>query len=148
MINQLFDIANVFVLPFWFLMIFLPKWNITKKVMESYLPFVALAALYIFLFANSLDAESAEALANPTLANIAQAFSTETIAATGWVHFLAFDLFVGRWIYQQGQETGVWTFHSLSLCLFAGPMGLLSHILTTWVTGKFFNSEETTAAAS
>lgn len=140
--SQLFDFANVFVLPFWLLMIVLPKWQITQKVMESYLPFVALAGLYIYLFIGSIEPESAQALANPTLEVIAEFFSTEQVAATGWVHFLAFDLFVGRWIYWQGQKTGVWTIHSLSLCLFAGPMGLLSHIVTAWITEKFFSTEK------
>lgn len=140
--SQLFDFANVFVLPFWLLMIVLPKWQITQKVMESYLPFVALAGLYIYLFIGSIEPESAQALANPTLEVIAEFFSTEQVAATGWVHFLAFDLFVGRWIYWQGQKTGVLTIHSLSLCLFAGPMGLLSHIVTAWITEKFFSTEK------
>jgi hypothetical protein len=45
------------------------------------------------------------------------------------------DLFVGRWIYWEGQRTGVWTVHSLVLCLFAGPMGLLSHLGTNWLSG-------------
>ena len=143
-ISQLFDFANIFVLPFWVLMIFLPKWSITQKVMESYLPFVALASLYIYLFSGSITPESAQALSNPQLADIVRFFSTERIAATGWVHFLAFDLFVGRWIYWEGQKTGVWTIHSLSLCLFAGPVGLLSHILTAWIQERFFSTSEDT----
>lgn len=147
-VSQLFDFANIFVLPFWLLMIFLPKWSITQKVMESYLPFVALAGLYIYLFSGSITPESAEALANPQLADIAQFFSTERIAATGWVHFLVFDLFVGRWIYWQGQKTGVLTIHSLSLCLFAGPIGLLSHILTAWIQERFFSTSENTETAA
>ena len=118
-VSQIFDFANLFVLPFWLLMIFVPNWGVTRKVMESYLPFVALAALYIYLFSGSIDAESAQALSNPQLASLAQFFAIERIAATGWVHFLVFDLFVGRWIYWQGQTTGVWTIHSLSLCIFA-----------------------------
>lgn len=137
-VSQLFDFANLFVLPFWFLMIFLPKWQVTQKVMTSFLPFVALAGLYIYFFAGSITPESAQALSNPKLADIARFFATEQIAATGWVHFLAFDLFVGRWIYWQGRETGVWTLHSLIFCLFAGPIGLLSHILTAWITERFF----------
>ncbi|HBB33386.1 MAG TPA: DUF4281 domain-containing protein, partial [Cyanobacteria bacterium UBA9273] len=48
----------------------------------------------------------------------------------------------GRWIYWEGQRTGVWTVHSLALCLFAGPMGLLSHILTSWITQRFSSSSE------
>lgn len=141
-ISQLFDFANVFVLPFWFLMIFLPKWGITQKVMESYLPFVALAGLYIYLFSGTITPESAQALANPQLADIAKFFATERIAATGWVHYLVFDLFVGRWIYWEGQKTGIWTIHSLIFCLFAGPVGLLSHILTVWIKKLFVSTPE------
>ncbi|HEY9618228.1 MAG TPA: abscisic acid-deficient protein Aba4 family protein, partial [Microcoleaceae cyanobacterium] len=47
-IGQLFDLANLFVLPFWALMILLPNWGITKRVMESYLPFIVLAILYLY----------------------------------------------------------------------------------------------------
>ena len=142
MIARLFDFANLFVLPFWALMIFLPQWGVTKKVMESFLPFVALAGLYIYLFSGTITAESAQALSNPQLADIARFFATERIAATGWVHFLVFDLFVGRGIYWEGQKTGVWTIHSLILCLFAGPVGLLSHILTAWIGTRFFLGRE------
>jgi Domain of unknown function (DUF4281) len=147
-ITQLFDFANIFVLPFWFLMIFLPKWKITQLVMESFLPFVALAGLYIYLFAGSITPESASALSNPQLADIARFFATEQVAATGWIHFLVLDLFVGRWIYWQGQKTGVWTVHSLILCLFAGPVGLLSHILTAWITERFFSTTKDAEAST
>lgn len=145
-ISQLFDIANVFVLPFWVLMIFLPKWKLTQRVMASYLPFVVLAGAYLYLFISSITPENAAALSNPQLADIATFFSNETAAATGWIHFLVMDLFVGRWIYLEGQKTGIWTFHSLSLCLFAGPLGLMSHIFTYWIVKAFFpnsHQEET-----
>lgn len=138
----IFDAANVFVLPFWAIMILLPKWGITRKVMNSFIPFAMLAALYIYLFGSSLTAENAAALSNPKLADIAKFLGEETAAATGWIHFLVMDLFVGRWIYLEGQRTNVWTVHSLALCLFAGPMGLLSHIVTAWITHRFFPSYE------
>lgn len=133
-LDSLFDSANLFVLPFWLLMIGLPNWQVTRRVMASYLPFVGLAGLYVYLFSTSLDPDSAQSFANPTLSDLAQLFSNPKVTATGWVHFLVMDLFVGRWIYLEGQRSGVWTRHSLILCLFAGPMGLLSHIVTQWVT--------------
>ena len=145
-IAQLFNIANLFVLPFWALMILLPNWGVTRKVMESYLPFVALAGLYIYLFISSITPESAAALSNPQLADIARAFADEKAAATGWIHFLVMDLFVGRWIYWEGQRTGVWTVHSLALCLFAGPMGLLSHIVSSWIAQKVSSPGESDSA--
>ncbi len=140
-ITQLFDGANLFVLPFWALMIFLPNWGLTRKVMGSYLPFVALAGLYIYFIAGTLNEETAQALANPTLADIARFFGDERAAATGWVHFLVMDLFVGRWVYWEGQRTGVWTIHSIALCLFAGPLGLLSHIVTAAIAQRLDKGE-------
>lgn len=146
-IAQLFTGANLFVLPFWALMILLPNWSVTKRVMASYLPFVALAGVYLYLFISSITPETAQALSNPQLADIARFFADEKAAATGWIHFLVMDLFVGRWIYWQGQQTGIWTIHSLSLCLFAGPLGLLSHIFTSWINQRFFPDSESTTEA-
>lgn len=140
-ILQIFNSANLFVLPFWVLMIFLPKWKVTQRVMSSYLPFVPLALAYLYLFITSITPENAQALSNPQLADIAKFFADETAAATGWIHFLVLDLFVGRYIYLQGQKTSVWTIHSLALTLFAGPLGLLSHIFTYWITKTFFQQD-------
>jgi hypothetical protein len=140
-ISQLFNLANLFVLPFWVLMIFLPNWKITQRVMESLLPVVVLAGLYLYLLSGTITAEAAQALANPRLADIARFFGDERAAATGWIHFLVMDLFVGRWIYWEGQRTGVWTVHSIALSLFAGPIGLLSHVLTRWINQKFLSQE-------
>ncbi|MGB5768966.1 MAG: abscisic acid-deficient protein Aba4 family protein, partial [Crocosphaera sp.] len=39
-LSLLFNIANIYALPFWLLMVILPKWGITQKIMSSYLPFV------------------------------------------------------------------------------------------------------------
>ncbi|WP_041640312.1 ABA4-like family protein [Trichormus azollae] len=133
----LFNSANLFVLPFWALMILLPNWKVTRKVMESYQPFVVLGAAYVYLFVTSITPENAAALSNPQLADIAKFFSNETAAATGWIHFLVMDLFVGRWIYWEGQKTGIWTIHSLALCLFSGPIGILSHIFTSCIFKAF-----------
>jgi Domain of unknown function (DUF4281) len=136
-LDQWFTVANVFVLPFWTLMVLLPHWDWTRRLMSSLLPFVALALLYVL---TTLTSDSAQSFANPTLSDVALLFSDEKAAATGWVHYLVMDLFVGRWIYWEGQRTGVWTRHSLVLCLFAGPMGLLSHIVTAAIAAQWGNS--------
>ncbi|BAZ45766.1 hypothetical protein NIES4102_27920 [Chondrocystis sp. NIES-4102] len=132
-LEVLFSIANLYVLPFWTIMILFPKWNITKKVMGSYLIFLPLIGLYIYYLVATVDPDAAAALANPKLTDIARFFAQPGAAGAGWVHFLVMDLFVGRWIYWQGQEKQIWTIHSLILCLFFGPIGLLSHILTATI---------------
>ncbi len=147
--EYIFNFGNLFVLPFWLLMVIVPGWSVTRRVMASAIPFAILAALYIYCFVGSLDPDKLESFANPTLPVLAQLFSETPVMATGWVHFLVMDLFVGRWIYFQGQEQGLWTRHSLLLCLFAGPMGLLSHLLTAWIQSGRTSSEsspETTVA--
>ena len=140
MLSQLFDGANLFVLPFWALMIVLPKWEITRKVISSPLPFITLAGLYIYLLIVAVNPESAAALANPKLADIARFFADEGAAAVGWVHFLVMDLFVGRYIYLEGQDKNILTIHSLILCLFFGPIGLLSHLITSAIVDRLKKS--------
>ena len=141
-LEQIFTVANVFVLPFWAIMIILPNWDWTKRIMSSLLPFVLLALVYMGLFVASLAPETAQLLSSPNLKDVALAFSKDPVMATGWVHYLVMDLFVGRWIYWEGQRTGLWTSHSLVLCLFAGPMGLFSHILTASVFAWFRRNDE------
>ena len=140
LLELLFNGANLFVLPFWTLMVLVPKTKLTRSIMGSLLPFAALAGLYVFLFVTSFsNVEGIEAFSDPNLSlpDLAALFADPHVTATGWVHFVAFDLFVGRWIYWQGQNTGVFTRHSLVLCLFAGPMGLLSHLITDALWQRF-----------
>ncbi|PHK21481.1 hypothetical protein VF10_18375 [Nostoc linckia z13] len=129
-------------------MILLPNWKVTQRIMASYLPFVLLAGVYLYLFVNSITPENAQDFSNLELANVARLFADEKVAATGWVHYLVMDLFVGRWIYLEGQKIGIWTIHSLALCFFAGPLGLLSHILTNWISQKFFPKSQENEAVT
>ncbi|MEB3210459.1 MAG: ABA4-like family protein [Leptolyngbyaceae bacterium] len=141
----LFNAANIFVLPFWTLMVVLPNWAVTKRVMSSFWPYIILALVYFYLFVAGITPESAEEFASAGLSDIAWLFSQEQFAATAWVHFVVIDLFTGRWIYRDGLELNVFTRHSLVLCLFAGPLGLLSHILTRsgvqWFRSRQASSE-------
>ena len=149
-LSQLFNIANIYAVSIWTLMIFFPNWSITKKIMRPFLLFIPLIFLYIYYLVVTFDSESVAILASPQLQNIARFFSKEGAAGTGWVHFLVVDLFLGRWIYWQGQEKNILTTHSLLFCLFFGPVGLLSHIITAYFFDKKDDSEEakTDAAAS
>ncbi|MDJ0598536.1 MAG: ABA4-like family protein [Crocosphaera sp.] len=147
-LSLLFSLANFYALPFWLLMVILPKWGVTQKIISSYLPFIPLAVLYIYLFFGSLDPDSIEAFSNPTLPILAQLFSQEPVMLTGWIHFIILDLFTGRYIYLEGKEKGIFTIHSLILCLLAGPIGLLSHIITAWIQLKVSNKEELEVTAT
>jgi hypothetical protein len=136
--EEVFKLSNLLVAPFWAMMILLPRWRFTTRVMRS--PWVALgpAVLYAVLTTPRLLA-LAPALLRPELPTIAALLSTPVGAAIAWAHFLAFDLFVGRWVYLDGRERGVsaWvTSPVLFLTLLAGPLGFLLHIVARHVVGR------------
>jgi hypothetical protein len=127
----LFRLSNVLVLPIWALMILLPRWRWTTRVIRS--PFVsaAPAALYGALVLPRLG-EIWPAVSRPTLSGVATLLGSPAGASIAWVHFLAFDLFVGRWIYLDSQERGVraWLMAPiLFLTLMLGPVGFLLYLI-------------------
>jgi hypothetical protein len=149
-LTQVFNLSIYYVSPFWVAMIIFPQWNITKRVMSSFLPFIPICFLYIYYLLTTVDPTSLSSAVIPQLTEYAKLFSQEGAALVVTIHFLTMDLFIGRWIYWQGQEKKIWTAHSLTLCLFFGPSGLLAHIVTAYFFGKKHDAEtaETDAAAS
>jgi hypothetical protein len=68
---------------------------------------------------------------SPSLAGIAALLGTPAGATIAWVHFLAFDLLVGRWAYLDSRERGVsaWLMGPvLFFTLMLGPVGFLLYL--------------------
>ncbi len=131
----IFTLSNLFVLPFWALMILLPHWRWTQRIMRTLWPVVALAGVYTVLLLTQIGG-AAGSLLNPTLDGIAGLLGTPAGAAVGWVHFLAFDLFVGRWAYLDSRERGIsaWLVSpTLFFVFMAGPLGLLLYLAVRWL---------------
>lgn len=62
-----------------------------------------------------------------SLAGIAALFSSPWLLLAGWLHYLAFDLFIGAWAAQDAAERGApraLLIPVLPAILFAGPFGL------------------------
>ena len=127
----LFRVSNVLVLPLWALMILAPLWRWTMRIMRSPLVSAAPAILYAALVLPRLD-EIWPAVSRPTLNGVAALLGSPAGATIAWVHFLAFDLFVGRWIYLDSQERRVsaWLMAPvLFLTLMLGPAGFLLYLV-------------------
>jgi hypothetical protein len=127
----LFRLSNLLVLPLWALMILLPRWRFTARIMRSPLASAAPAALYAALVLPLLG-QIWPAIARPTLSGVAALLGTPAGATIAWVHFLAFDLFVGRWIYLDSQERRVrpWLMAPvLFFTLMLGPVGFLLYLV-------------------
>ena len=78
----LFSLSNLFILPFWLLMIFLPRWRGTQRLLASLWPVVLLALIYVGLLLSQLGGV-AGSLLSPTLADIASLLGTPAGAAVG-----------------------------------------------------------------
>jgi hypothetical protein len=112
-------------------MVLLPLWRWTVRIIRS--PFVsaAPALLYAALVLPRLGTIW-PAIARPTLGGIAALLGSPEGATIGWVHFLAFDLFIGRWIYLDSQErrlSALLTAPVLFLTLMLGPLGFLTYLV-------------------
>lgn len=128
--ETIFQLSNLLVMPFWLLIVFLPYWGWTKRILAS--PWVVgpAALLYALLVIPAL-ASLLPQLANPQLGDIAATLGTPEGATIAWVHFLAFDLFVGRWAYLDSRQRGItaWLVSPiLLLILMVGPLGLLLYL--------------------
>jgi len=133
--SMFFRVSNLLVLPFWALMILLPRWRWTTRIMRSPLISAAPAALYAALVLPRLS-EIWPAVAQPTLGGVATLLGSPAGATIAWAHFLAFDLFVGRWMYLDSQERRVnaWLMAPvLFLTLMLGPAGFLLYLILRFI---------------
>jgi hypothetical protein len=129
-VERLFLISNLLVLPFWLLMIALPHWRWTRRLLASPLVAVPPVIVYAAVVLPRLR-EILAAVANPSLPDISRLLGTPAGATAAWAHFLAFDLFVGRWAYLDSRERAIsaWIMAPvLFLILMLGPLGFLLYL--------------------
>ena len=95
-----------------------------------------LAIAYLILVIDGREAFGAGGYSS--LAAVRALFANDAMLTAGWLHYLAFDLFVGAWIVREGRDLGIpgWLMlpHLLLTFLF-GPLGLLLF----FATRPFFN---------
>ncbi len=119
-------------------MIALPRWDWAKKLIGSPLIVLPPVLIYAALVLPQLPGLFGQ-LASPSLEGIAALLGTPAGATAGWAHFLAFDLFVGRWAYLDAIERGTpaWFMAPvLFMTLMFGPIGLLAYLLVRLIPHK------------
>jgi hypothetical protein len=129
--SQLFSIANPVTMVGWIVLIFAimfrrPIWR--DEIAGRWFP-LGLSAVYsvliVFFF---FQAEGGF----DTLENVQKLFTSPWAALAGWIHYLAFDLFMGSLIARRMMEAGLprWPLVVLlPLTFMFGPMGYLGYEL-------------------
>lgn len=124
---QVFAIANPFALVGWAVLvagIVLKRPWLRDTVAGTLWP-LALAVLYVIALALGFGSTGGNF---SSLAGVRQLFSGDWTLLGGWVHYLAFDLFVGAWIAGAAERAGLtrlWLIPVLPLTFLFGPSGLL-----------------------
>lgn len=133
--ESLFSIAGMAVLPGWFLLIFLPRWKYSARLVSGVILPALLALLYGWLVLTHAGGEGGYG----SLAEVRRLFGDDYLLLAGWVHYLAFDLFIGSWEVRDSQTAGV---HHLAVvpCLLLtflfGPVGLLVYFVIRYASGR------------
>lgn len=147
--EQIFNLAFPLAVPFWALMILLPGWRWTKRIIGSpWIVAVPLIAYVVALVPQFVDFFAA--VAQPSFDGVRELFSSELGTAAIWAHLIAFDLFIGRWMYLDARERGI---HPLMMApiliitILLSPIGLLGYLVVRSVRGGRRREPAAVAAA-
>lgn len=123
--ETLFQAANLLAVTGWIILIAGPRRTARLQAVPGYLIPVILSTAYFVLaavyFARTEGGYS-------SLEAVGALFAREPVLLAGWLHYLAFDLFVGAWIARQADVLGVSRALQAPILLatfLIGPVGLL-----------------------
>lgn len=124
-LEALFSTANSLAVLSWVALIALPRWLAVRRAIQVVIV-AGLCVLYAVLIQGFFfGVEGGGFFSLPAVQKL---FTSREVALAGWVHYLAFDLFVGLWIARRAEEIGVsrWVQAPILLTTFMfGPVGLL-----------------------
>jgi hypothetical protein len=126
--ERLFSICSIVVVPGWLLLVIAPRWRWTQRIAAVALP-LALAAVYLTLLVAYFGKSEG---GFGSLAQVSKLFANPYLLLAGWIHYLAFDLFVGCWQVRDSQRLRIahaFVVPCLLLTFLFGPTGLLTWFL-------------------
>jgi hypothetical protein len=127
--ETLFSLCNGAAVIGWLLLLFLFRIPWVPKIVVP----VVLPGLFGLIYAYFILLELPWADGGfGSLAGVLQLFENQYLLLAAWVHYLAFDLFVGSWEVRDAQRRAIshWlVVPCLLLTFFLGPIGLLCYLV-------------------
>ncbi|MFE3546181.1 ABA4-like family protein [Nocardia sp. NPDC059177] len=104
--NTLFDLSFFVTVPFWALMILAPTWHWTRTIIGS--PWITLVPLVIWaVVAVPVLGTMWSLVTSPSLPAITDAVADPAVLTALWAQIIAWDLFLGRWIYLDSRDRAI-----------------------------------------
>jgi hypothetical protein len=126
--ETLFSLAGTAVLPGWLLLIFLPRWKLSARLVSGFLIPALLGLVYAWLVATRFASSDG---GFGSLADVRLLFDSDYLLLAGWIHYLAFDLFIGSWEVRDSMRRGIrhlLVVPCLLLTFLFGPVGLVLYL--------------------
>lgn len=138
-LETIFSLCGMLAMMGWLLLVFLPRWKWTTRFITAWLLPLALSIVYLLLVATHFGNSEG---GFGSLAEVARLFRNPHNLLAGWIHYLAFDLFIGSWEVRDAQRVGIHhllVVPCLVLTFLLGPAGLLLYFaLRFGIKRKFF----------
>ena len=134
--EALFGIANLTAMIGWIHLIFLPRWIVTRKLIRSGIFPLLLSVCYLLLILIHFGEAEGDF---GSLEGVAQLFENPWALLAGWVHYLAFDLFIGIWELKDAEERNIshwFVLPCLPLTFMFGPIGLVAYMIMRTIVKK------------
>lgn len=135
----IFTVTNNWALVMWLILAFAPRhyWGgdiVMKGIFYGGVGLLALtyAVIVIPLMTGMIDGGSDGSADFSTLAGVQALLSSDGGATIGWIHYLAFDLFVGIWVARNADKYGFARWMQVPILFFVlmlGPLGLVLYLL-------------------
>ena len=123
-LERIFSLASAIAATGWLFLVFAPRKPYTQVIAGGIAPLI-LAAIYLTLiFSNIRGAEGGFG----SLADVAMLFQRRELLLAGWIHYLAFDLFIGAWETRDAARNRIphlVVIPCLVMTFMLGPIGLL-----------------------
>ena len=136
--ETIFSLCTKLVLPGWLLLVFAPRWRWSARVVSAVIIPLTLAVVYVYLVAAHFGRSEG---GFGSLADVGRLFQNPHALLAGWIHYLAFDLFVGAWEVRDAQRVGLHhllVVPCLALTFLLGPAGLLLYFVLRWALRRDF----------
>lgn len=140
----IFKVANGITLLSWFVLILSPNQTKVIRLLRFFVSGLVLGGVYIF----SIFIGSGEAEGNfSSLESVRSLFANDYFLLAGWIHYLAFDLFLGTWEVEDGLKVGInrWVLVPvLALTFYFGPAGFVLYLILRTISRLFIKNKKTT----
>ena len=135
--ETVFSIANTWPLLFWLLLAFGPRTEMTARLVlfGGIFPLaLTYAVLLPMIMTGAIDPIGPEgsSVDFTQLSGVMALFDSKGGATVGWIHYLAFDLFVGLWVARNADRHSYARWVQVPILFFvlmAGPFGLTLYLL-------------------